>query len=59
VPPFLKKDKMFESILTCNLGGETLMSIKHRIAVQATELYKREVSPYDFTIAIVNRHGGL
>ena len=35
------------------------MSIKHRIAVQATELYKRKVSPYDFTVAIVDRNGEL
>ena len=59
VPPVPKDEKIFESVLSCNLSGETFMSIKHRIAVQATEFYSHKVSPYNFTIAIVGRTGGI
>ena len=36
-------------------SDEPLMSIKLRIAVQASEVYRRSVSAYDFVLALVRK----
>ena len=40
-----------------SLTGENYMSVKTRIAVQAEEFYDRPITPYDFTICIVQKGG--
>lgn len=36
-------------------ADESLMSIKMRIAVQASEKHKRNITVYDFILALVNK----
>lgn len=36
-------------------AAQSIMAIKQRIAVHASEFYKRDVQAYDFVIAIVSR----
>ena len=57
LPPHPGKKGMFKGALKLNLAQENFMSVKTRIAVQASEHYERCISPYDFTISIVESDG--